>query len=150
MIDMDAMKAELDRDEGLRLHVYDDFTGEPIRPGSLVRGHPTIGVGRALDVHGITAAESAYLLDNDINSCVAALAHAFHWWPDLEPVRQRVLVNMAFNMGMTKLLKFVDMIAAIEAQNWDKASAEILDSKAARDLPERYERLAEMMRTGKA
>lgn len=53
-------------EEGLRLTVYDDATGKPIKPGTLVKGHPTIGIGRALDVNGITEAEAEYLKANDV------------------------------------------------------------------------------------
>jgi GH24 family phage-related lysozyme (muramidase) len=55
----------LEREEGLRTLVYDDATGKPIGPGSVVQGHPTIGIGRALDVNGITAVEADFLLEND-------------------------------------------------------------------------------------
>lgn len=150
MIDMQTMRNELFRDEDRRLFVYDDATGKPIAPGTLVKGHPTIGVGRALDTHGISREESAYLLNNDIESCIAALSSRLTWWEQLDDVRQRVLVNMAFNMGVSGLMSFKKTLAAIGAHNWTEAAAEILDSDAARQLPVRYERLAEMMRTGRA
>ena len=45
-------------DEGVRLRVYDDATGEPLHPGMTLKGHPSIGYGRALDVNGISLKES--------------------------------------------------------------------------------------------
>lgn len=150
MIDINAMRAELLRDEDERLRVYDDATGKPIVPGTLVKGHPTIGIGRSLDTNGISAEESAYLFSHDIESCLAALSGRLIWWSQLDGVRQRVLVNMAFNVGINGLMKFRKTLAAIQARDWATAAAEILDSNAARQLPVRYERLAEMMRTGRA
>ena len=43
--------ARLTDEEALRFVVYDDATGRPIVPGTHVIGHPSIGIGRALDVH---------------------------------------------------------------------------------------------------
>ena len=74
MIDRELITCELTRDEGQLLTVYDDATGAAIKPGTSVKGHPTIGIGRALDVHGISAAEAAYLLGNDIDGIVAQLS----------------------------------------------------------------------------
>src|SRR5438876_552158 len=56
MTTVDSMLEQmLRRDEGERLRIYTDTLG-----------HPTIGVGRALDTQGITSAEADYLLLGDI------------------------------------------------------------------------------------
>ena len=56
-MDRAAMLALLTADEGMRLDLYDDKTSKTIKPGSVVEGHPTIGVGRALDVFPLTREE---------------------------------------------------------------------------------------------
>ena len=54
---------------------------------------------------------------------------------------------MAFNLGRTKLAKFVRFIGAVHLGKWNEAADELLDSKAARhDAPARYKELARMMR----
>ena len=113
---------ELGADEGIRMLVYDDATGRPIGPGTLVRGHPTIGIGRALDVHGIRADEAHYLLANDIAAVEAALSR-LDWYQRLDQVRRGVCTNLAFNMGVRGLQSFVGMISDIEAAEHDLTAA---------------------------
>ncbi|MGR9580626.1 glycoside hydrolase family protein, partial [Pandoraea sputorum] len=69
------------------------------------------------------------------------------WWRSLDPVRQRVLMNMAFNM-QGKLLGFRNFLAAAQRGDWARASAEMLDSLWARQVGDRSKRLAKMMETG--
>lgn len=65
-----------------------------------------------------------------------------------DQVRCFVLINMAFNMGIAGLLKFKNMLAAIEACNYPLAAAEMSTSLWARQVKGRAVELAEQMRTG--
>ncbi len=143
----DILIQELVRDEGERLTVYDDVTGKPIKPGMVFGGHPTIGVGRALDVNGITPTESRYLLSNDIDRTLEGLQASLKWFDTLSDVRQRVLCNMAFNMGVQGLLKFQDMLRYCEEQRWGLAADAMVDSKWYTQVGDRAKRLESMMRT---
>ena len=62
-----------------------------------------------------------------------------------EPV-QRVLVNMTFNLGQTRLSKFKNMIRAVKALNWDKAADEMIDSRWYRQVKSRGVELVKLMR----
>ncbi len=84
--------AMLEQDEGLRLQAYDDATGAPLKPGDTLRGHPTIGIGRALDVNGITTEEARYLLENEVGKAEAELDRDIPWWRALSENRRHVLV----------------------------------------------------------
>ena len=55
---------------------------------------------------------------------------------------------MAFNLGITKLRQFKMMWAAIEDNDFEAASQEMLNSKWARDVGKRSLELSEQMRTG--
>lgn len=153
---------ELCGDEGIRLLVYDDDTGHAITPGTSVRGHPTVGIGRALDVHGLSADEARYLLQNDIGSIEATLSR-LDWYPQLDHVRQGVMCNLAFNMGVRGLESFVHMLAQIEAgehdlsasmnamaaQDFGRAADELASSKWASQVQHsRRDRLLAQLRTG--
>ena len=138
MIDRDAMIRQL------RLH-----EGERLKPYRCTAGKLTIGVGRNLEDRGITAAESAYLLGNDIDGFCVALLKALPWINQLDEVRQRVLLDMAFNLGMQGLLTFKNTLAAIQAGDYEKAGPMMLDSRWARQVGKRAERLSVMMVTGK-
>lgn len=136
-------------DEGLRLSVYDDATGEPIVSGYTVVGNPTVGVGRLLtEKHGIKEWEAEYLLSNDLDRVWHQVESRVSYFAGMSEVRQAVLVNMAFNLGVNGLLKFSKMFGAIEREDYLAASVEMLHSLWARQVPNRAERLAEMMRTG--
>jgi lysozyme len=54
---------------------------------------------------------------------------------------------MAFNLG-AKLRGFKDFLGAVEAKDWAKASAAMLDSTWAKQTKTRADRLAKMMLTG--
>ncbi len=143
----DLLISELVRDEGEKLTVYDDLTGKPLKTGSTIGGHATIGVGRALDVNGITPTESRYLLSNDIDRTLEGLRASLAWFDSLSDVRQRVLCNMAFNLGVNGLLKFQNMLRYCEEQRWGLAADEMIDSVWYEQTGERAERLQAMMRT---
>ena len=128
----------------LRLH-----EGERLKPYRCTAGKLTIGVGRNLEDRGITASEAAYLLGNDITSTQAALLRALPWVGELDDVRQRVLIDMAFNMGMPRLLTFKNTLGAIQRGEYQRGAAMMLDSRWARQVGQRAERLSRMMATGK-
>ena len=147
-IDMLAMEDELGIDEGNVLYVYDDATGNLIKPGSHVLGNPTIGVGRNLSGNGITPAESAYLLANSINLAIGNITQALPWANNLDPVRQRVLVNMCFNMGIGGLLGFPHFLTAMQAGNWQTAAQEMQNSAWWKQVGQRAVRLQYMVLNG--
>ena len=128
---------ELKRDEGVVLTLYKCSAGKN-----------TIGVGRNVDDRGITEDESDYLLGNDIDLCVDELEDNFTWYKNLSDARQRVLVNMCFNLGLTRLLGFKKFLAALEAEDWDRAAEEMLDSKWAVQVGPRSTRLRDLLLEG--
>ena len=133
----ETLRAQLLRDEGLRLKVYNDS-----------KGIPTIGVGRNLRDKGLSLAEAEYLLDNDIRDATSDVVSRIPWSYTLDPIRFEVLVNLSFNLGVAGLLAFAKMLAALEAGRWDDASTELLDSKYAKQVGRRADRLATQIRTG--
>jgi len=66
----------------------------------------------------------------------------------LSEVRQRVVADMVFNLGLPRFAQFKNMIAAIEAEDFVQASNEMMDSRWAQQVGLRASRLAEMMETG--
>lgn len=127
----------------LRLH-----EGERLTPYRCTAGKLTIGVGRNLEDRGITAEESAYLLNNDIDREWKALITSLPWVTGLNDVRQRVLLDMSFNLGIAGLLKFKNTLATIQRGDYSKAADMMLDSLWARQVKGRATRLSQMMRTG--
>ena len=137
MFDNPTMLAELTRDEGIRNYPYVDTTG-----------NITIGVGRNLSADGLSNPEVAMLLADDLALTVAALDAKLPWWTSLDDVRQRVLVNMCFNLGIGKLLSFVHFLAAVKAANWPLAVVQMQNSLWAKQVGVRAVRLEQMILTG--
>ena len=144
--------ADLCADEGLRLTAYDDATGLPVPGGGKCEGTLTIGYGHTgADVFPgqiITEAEAETLLANDeAKAELDVLAH-LPWVANLDPARQSVLVEMAFNMGIAGLLEFRNTLDAINEGRWQDASNGLLTSLAAHQEPARVARWAAKLRAG--
>ncbi len=134
------IKRDLIRDEGWVPHAYKDS-----------EGYLTIGVGHLIDKRKkgeLPAKIIDALLMHDIREVMKQLDKKLPWWRSLDETRQRVLVNMAFNLGINGLLKFRKMLAALEAGDYEKAAEEMLDSRWAKQVGKRAERLWAMMMTG--
>lgn len=136
---MSGLTEQLKRHEGVRLHAYRD-----------IAGYLTIGAGRNIDSDGglgLSDDEIDYLLKNDISRCFREL-EPFGWFSSLDLVRQDALVNMCFNLGLTKLLHFRRLIESIKNQDFETAAAEALNSRWATQVGARAVEVSEMIRTG--
>ena len=134
-------------EEGERLFVYDDFTGQPIKAGSHVIGNPTIGVGRNLASNGITQDESDALLTHDIQRWQVGLTK-FVWFNNLDNVRKAAIISMTHALGLEGVQQFHDMIASLSVQDWTNASTAVMQSKWATEAFARAKRCAVMLLTG--
>lgn len=128
--------AQLRRHEGVRL-----------RPYTCSAGKLTIGVGRNLDDRGITQEEATVMLMHDVVDCRVELKKR-PVFRTLDGVRQSVLVNMAFNLGVQGLDGFTNMWGALAEDDYSRAGDEMLDSKWAQQVGQRAVELADQMRTG--
>lgn len=128
-----SLEDDLIRDEGLRLKPYRDTVGKL-----------TIGVGRNLDDVGITETEARVLLANDIAAAESALRRSFPWFLAAPEGVQRGLTNMAFNMGLPRLLGFQNMLKALAAGDYQKAALEALDSAWAKQVGARAVRISNL------
>lgn len=137
---MSKLHDTLKRHEGVRSHAYECSAG-----------YTTIGVGRNIDANGglgLSDDEVSYLLSNDIARCVAELDKAFPWYSGLDQVRQEAMINLCFNLGMTRLLKFQNALAAMADADYEKAASEFLDSRWATQVGGRAGEVASMIRAG--
>jgi lysozyme len=136
---------ELRRDEGVRYTPYAD-----------TKGIPTVGVGHNLQACPLPDGWSYPLSDDQVNTLLERdLANVFSdlnrdlpWWVDLNDVRQRVICNMQFNLGSTRLLEFTKALTAMRQGRYQDAAAEMLKSAWAGQVKARATRLAQMMREG--
>ena len=122
--------------EGVRNFPYEDTVGKL-----------TIGVGRNLDDRGLSDDEVNYLLANDIDLALAG-ANTFPWFQSLDEVRQMVVADMIFNLGLTRFRGFIKTIAAIAAGDYEAAADEMEDSRWYRQTGRRAIKNVRLMRYG--
>lgn len=132
---IDLTVSRLSNEEGFRGTAYRDSVGKL-----------TIGYGCNIDA-GWSLGLARSVLNYQTGDVADAIS-AFWWSKGLDDARLSVIIDLAFNMGMSGLLHFPKMLAAIGAQNWQAAHDELLDSDAARMLPKRYQSLAQILLSG--
>jgi lysozyme len=141
--------ASLREHEGFRALVYDDATGQPIGPGSVVQGNPTIGYGWALNKLPMSTSQAEAHLRETVQEVIFELHHRLPWITEVDPARQAVLYELGYNLGVGGLLGFVKMLDALRRRRYDVAAAELLDSKWRTDVgPRRASALAKRLRDG--
>jgi lysozyme len=138
MINLLKLTEQLKVEEGLRLKPYVDTVGKI-----------TIGYGMNLTDRGITEVQAIDFLTQEIDEVMTELPPKIPFWDKLSEVRQRVLADMAFNMGVPTLLTFKRMLTYLKLNEYELAANEMLDSEWAEQVHGRAVKLAQMMRTGK-
>jgi GH24 family phage-related lysozyme (muramidase) len=133
---LQAVRAQLERDEGFRAFVYLDS-----------RGRRTIGYGTNLDA-GITLAQAGLLLECRLDDAIRDVARRWPWSATLDDVRLGVLVQLEVNLGLAGEAKFVHLLAALEHEDYDAAAGALIDSAADHQEPARMMRWAQELRTG--
>jgi len=131
----------LTKEERLLIH----HEGLRTKPYLCSAGKLTIGVGRNLEANGVSVDEAIGLMRNDLARCRGELDKS-GFGNDIGLVRQTVLRNMLFNLGLTRFFQFEKMLMAVQAKDWERVAAEMLNSEWARQVGDRATRLAEMMR----
>jgi lysozyme len=123
----------LKTEEGFRATKYTD-----------TQGHLSIGYGFNIDA-GISPFAAAALLAAQATERHESLT-AYPWYAGLDPVRQSVCLDIAFNDGLHGLLNFPHMIAALAKGDWTAAAAECKVTNP--ELAGRYAQLAQLLLTG--
>jgi len=139
------LKKEIIADEGEVLKVYKDHLG-----------YPTVGVGHLIretdDEYGedegyvITKTKSDEYLFQDLNTVLESCERGFNNWEKYPDEVRLILANMAFNLGITGLMKFRNMIKEIDNGDYKQASIEGLDSRWAKQVYNRAKRLMNRLR----
>ena len=131
---------EIKADEGEVLEVYKDHLG-----------YDTIGIGHLVTAEDeefgkpagtpITAKRSRELFDRDIECAIKDCERLYGQWHNWPEEVQLIMVNMAFNLGATRLEKFRQLRFHLSQHNWKQAAAEGRDSLWYRQVTNRAERL---------
>lgn len=144
-MNFDLLIEELIRDEGRVVkngkHVaYKDHLG-----------YLTIGYGTLIDERrggGIPEHVAKELLRERVLSNYQGIRSALPFFDNLSDNTQRAINNMVYQLGLSGVLRFKKMIAALREGRLDAAADEALNSKWARQTPNRAKRIANMLRNG--
>ncbi len=124
-MDLNKLKISIEKHESLKL-----------KPYSCPKGKLTIGYGRNLEDRGITQNEAKAMLERDLLDTKLELEDKIKFFHKLDDIRQNVLIEMAYNMGVPHLLEFKNTLKFMEKGDFINASIEMLDSKWHRDFIE--------------
>ena len=113
---IETLEQMLERHEGYRSTPYLDSVGVQ-----------TIGIGHNLH-KPLSRNAIMQILRDDIVDATNDCVHAFPWFAELSEPRQRAMINLCFNLGLPKLLKFTKFLAAMELGNYATAADELMDS----------------------
>ena len=148
MINLEQLKEDLIRDEGVRLQPYRDTTG-----------NVTWGIGRNLSAKPLKTHEAEtllrrarlsiedakWVLDNDIADTVYELHTNLPWVQHLPENKQRALANMVFNLGIAGLLKFKPTLTLMREGRWTEAVGRLKKSLWAKQVGKRADRVCELL-----
>lgn len=161
---LEEMVPQLALHEGVKLKVYKD-----------TRGYDTLAIGYNVSARGVeefqrvikrkldlaadpccTRQEAFEVLRVDLVRVQKAVLLHFPEYEGLSQVRQRVVLDMAFNMGL-KALGFHQTILAVRASDWSRVAREMYKSEWAMQVGDgpggkrdRCDRLVQMVLTNKA
>jgi len=139
-MDRKLLESLLIKHEGIRYRPYLDL-----------KGNITIGIGHNLTANGLYPEIVTQLFQLDIQNIVLTPLSNVEWYNNMgDEVRQAVICDMVFNMGLDDVLEFTHMIDAIQKKQWENASYFMLQSRWAKQVGNRAVELAEIMRTGKS
>lgn len=112
--------------------------GLSLKPYYCTANKLSIGIGRNLDDRGITKEEALLLFANDMRLAVSDLYRVFgEDWKTFPDNVQLALIDMMFQLGLTRFCGFKKTIEYLKAGNWKEAAREMMDSKYAQQVPKR-------------
>ena len=145
-MNIEQLRKELERDEGVKYEVYLDHLGYPtFGIGHLITDDdPECGasVGTKVDSDRVQEA-----FETDVESVLSDCERLYVQFEHLPEEVQLIVANMMFNMGYTRLSKFKGMKRGVDARNWESAADEMVDSKWYRQVTRRADRLVVRMRS---
>ena len=121
--------------EGFRSKVY-----------KCTEGYDTIGYGFAIKDLELDEDISEMILMQKLDNLMTRIGKTFVWWRAADSTVKDVVVEMCYQLGVSGFSKFKKTIDHLENKRYGKASAEMLDSKWARQTPNRALELSNLIK----
>ena len=136
-MNMERLRLQITKHEGIEYKLY-----------TCTSQKTSIGVGRNLDDRGISHETAMQMLDEDIDICINELQQTVSYWDDLPEKVQEALINLCFNMGISRLMAFKKTFGFLREGMYEKAADELLESRYANQVGQRAIDVANMIREG--
>ena len=139
-MDMDRLLQSVKKHEGYRNKVYLDTLGKR-----------TVGVGH-LCVEDFWEDDKEYdeeflmnILKDDLKNAIEGAERLLKDCPVLDDLAKEIIIEMVFQLGETGVSKFKNMIKALKIPDYQTAAIEMLDSKWAKQTPNRAQNMSSEM-----
>ena len=144
-MNIDKLRKELERDEGVKYEVYLDHLSYPtLGIGHLItEDDPECGAAVGTKVSDDRVKEA---FETDVQTVLSDCERLYEEFGSLPEEVQLIIANMMFNMGYTRLSKFKGMKRGVDARDWNIAADEMVDSRWYNQVTNRADRLVERMR----
>ena len=130
-----ALLERIKHHEGFRSKVY-----------KCTEGYDTIGYGFAIKDLVIDEDIAEMILMRKLDDLLNRIQTKFYWWRSAEDEVKNVVVEMCYQLGVSGFSKFKKTIDHLEHKRYGKASAEMLDSKWAKQTPNRAIELSNIIK----
>ena len=130
-----ALLERIEHHEGFRSKVY-----------KCTEGYDTIGYGFAIKDLELDEDIAEMILMRKLDNLMNRIQKKFYWWRSAEDEVKNVVVEMCYQLGLSGFSKFKKTIDHLENKRYGKASAEMLDSKWAKQTPNRAIELSNIIK----
>lgn len=110
-------------------------------------GVDTIGVGFAIKDLELSEEVCNLILTEKLEILEERFEKKFDWFKTSPVEVRNVMLNMAYQLGFAGFCKFKKTIGYLEEAEWEKASIEMLDSRWAKQTPNRANELSEIIKS---
>ena len=122
--------------EGYRKSVY-----------QCTEGYDTIGYGFAIKDLQLDEDVAEEILIRKVEKLIKRGRKRFDWLDSVPHAVQGVLVEMSYQMGLSGVCKFKKALHAMKMLQWKLAADELLDSRWAKQTPNRAKELSDIIRS---
>ena len=132
---MDDLLKKIKEHEGFKSRVY-----------KCTEGYDTIGYGFAVKDLELDEDIAEEILLIKLEKLIQRVRAKFKWLDTVPHEVQGVLVNMSYQMGVNGVSKFKKALHAMQMFQWKIAADELMDSRWARQTPNRAKELSNIIR----
>ena len=132
---MNELLNRIKEHEGFRSRVY-----------KCTEGYDTIGYGFAIKDLYLSEGISELILKEKVTNLRLRMGKKISWFDEAPREVREVLLEMAYQMGVSGVSKFKNALKHMKNEEWNKAADEMLLSKWSEQVGQRSVTLSNMMR----